>query len=45
MKRELPALKPGAMSCMMPNQQYLSDRDKSAHPQVMFFVPGDATKN
>lgn len=29
---------------MMARQQYLSDRDTSWHPHVMFFVSGDAAK-
>lgn len=44
-KKELPALEPGAMCYMMSKRQYLSDRDKSWHPHLMFFVPGDAAKN
>ena len=44
-KRELPALAPGAMCYMMAKQQYLSDRDMSWHPHVMFFVSGDAVKS
>jgi hypothetical protein len=44
-KRELPALAPGAMCYMMAKQQYLSDRDKSWHPHLMFFVSGDAGKS
>jgi hypothetical protein len=42
---ELPALEPGAMCYMMSKQQYLGDRDKSWHPHLMFFVPGDAVKS
>jgi len=42
--KQLPALEPGAMCYMMSNQQYLSDGDKSWHPHLMFFVPGDAEK-
>jgi len=41
-KKELPALEPGAMCYMMSKQQYLSDRDMSWHPHLMFFAPGDA---
>lgn len=37
-KKELPALEPAAMCYMMSQQQYLSDRDKSWHPHLMFFV-------
>ncbi len=44
-KKELPALEPGAICYMMSKQQYLSDRDKSWHPHLMFFVPGDAEKS
>jgi hypothetical protein len=44
-KKELPALEPGAMCYMMSKQQYLSDHDKSWHPHLMFFVPGDAAKS
>ena len=44
-KGELPALAPGAMCYMMAKQQYLSDRDKSWHPHLMFFVSGDAVKS
>ena len=43
-KNELPALEPEAMCYMMSKQQYLSDRDKSWHPHLMLFVPGDAAK-
>ncbi len=43
--KELPALGPGAMCYMMSRQQYLSDQDKSWHPHLMWFVPGDATKS
>jgi hypothetical protein len=38
------ALEPGAMAYMMSKQQYLNDRDKSWHPHVMFYSPGDMTK-
>jgi len=44
-KKELPALEPGAMCYMTSKQQYLSDRGKSWHPHLMFFVPGDAAKS
>jgi hypothetical protein len=44
-KKELPALDPGAMCYMMSKQQYLSDRDMSWHPHLMFFVPGDGAKS
>jgi hypothetical protein len=44
-KKELPALEPGAMCYMMSKQQYLGDRDKSWHPHLMFFVPGNAEKS
>jgi hypothetical protein len=30
---------------MMSKQQYLSDRGKSWHPHLMFFVSGDAAKS
>lgn len=40
--KELPALESGAMSYMTSKHQYLSDRDKSWHPHLMWFVPGDA---
>ena len=40
--KELPALEPGAMCYMMSKQQYLNDGDKSWHPHLMFFAPGDA---
>jgi len=43
-KNELPALEPGAMAYMMSKLQYLNDRDKSWHPHVMFYSPGDMTK-
>jgi len=43
--KELPALEPGAMCYMTSKQQYLSDRDKSWHPHLMFFVAGDAAKS
>jgi hypothetical protein len=44
-KKELPALEPGAMCYMTSKQQYLSDRDMSWHPHLMFFVPGAAAKS
>jgi hypothetical protein len=44
-KKELPALEPGAMCYMMSKRQYLSDRDKSWHPHLMFFVAGDVDKS
>jgi hypothetical protein len=44
-KKELPALKPGAMGYMMSKQQYLSDAGKSWHPHLTFFVPGDTAKS
>lgn len=43
--KALPALEPGAMCYMMSKQQYLSDDLMSWHPQVVFFVAGDAMKN
>jgi hypothetical protein len=43
--KKLPALEPGAMCYMMSKQQYLGDRDKSWHPHLMFFAPGDAEKS
>jgi hypothetical protein len=44
-RKELPALEPGAMCYMMSKQQYLSDRDMSWHPHLMFFVAGNAEKS
>jgi len=44
-RKELPALETGAMCYMMSKQQYLSDHDKSWHPHLMWFVPGDAAKS
>jgi len=44
-KKELPALEPGALCYMMSKQQYLSDRDMSRHPHLMFFVAGNAAKS
>jgi hypothetical protein len=43
--KELPALEPGAMCYMMSKRQYLSDRDMSWHPHLMFFIPGNAAKS
>ncbi|MBV9183289.1 MAG: hypothetical protein JO356_18460 [Acidobacteria bacterium] len=43
--RKLPPLEPGGMAYMMSKQQYLNDRGKSWHPHVMFYSPGDMTKN
>jgi hypothetical protein len=44
-KKELPALESGAMCYMMSKQQYLSDRDTSWRPHLMFFAPGDVAKS
>jgi hypothetical protein len=44
-KKQLPALEPGAMVYMMSKQQYLNDTDKSWHPHLMFFEPGDVEKS
>lgn len=44
-KKELPALGPGAMCYMMSKGQYLSDRDMSWNPHLMFFIPGNAAKS
>ena len=44
-RKELPAPAPGAMVYMMSRQQYLSDRDMSWHPHLMFFVLGDVEKS
>jgi hypothetical protein len=44
-KKDLPTLEPGAMCYMMSKQQYLSDRDKSWHPHLMFFVAGDEAQS
>lgn len=44
-KKELPALEQGAMCYMLSKQQYLSDQDKTWHPHLMFFVPGEASKS
>lgn len=43
-KKELPALKPGAMCYMLSKQQYSSDDGKNWHPHLMFFIPGNASK-
>ena len=43
-KNELPTLEPGAMCYMMSSQQYLSDRDGSWHPHLMFITPANAAK-
>jgi hypothetical protein len=43
-KKELPGLAPGAICYMMLKQQHLSDRDKSWHPHLMFFVASDVAK-
>jgi len=43
--KQLPALEPGGMCYMTSKQQYLSDQDKSWHPHLMWFVPGDAAKS
>jgi len=42
---KLPALEPGAMCYMMSKQQYLNDSDKSWHPHLMFFEPGNVAKS
>jgi hypothetical protein len=44
-KRKLPALESGAMCYMLSKQQYLGDNDKSWHPHLMFFSPGNAAKS
>jgi hypothetical protein len=44
-KKELPALETGAMCYMTSKQQYLSDRGRSWHPHLMFFVSGDVAKS
>lgn len=44
-KKDLPPLEPGAMAYMMSKQQYLNDQGMSWHPHVMFYSPGDMTKN
>jgi hypothetical protein len=44
-KKQLPALGRGAMGYMMSKRQYLSDRDKSGQPHLMFFIPGNAEKS
>src|SRR4029077_11443220 len=38
-RKELPAPESGAMCYMMSKQGYLSDRDGSWHPHLMFFLP------
>jgi hypothetical protein len=43
-KKELPAVESGAMCHLMSKRQHLIDQDKSWHPHLMFFVPGDAAK-
>jgi hypothetical protein len=43
-KKQFQATEPGAMCYMLSKQQYLGDRDKSWHPHLMFFSPGDAAK-
>jgi hypothetical protein len=43
--KEVPALEPGAMAYMMSKQQYLNDGAKAWRSHVMFFSPGDMTKN
>jgi hypothetical protein len=42
---KLPALESGAMCYMLSKQQYLNDNDKSWHPHLMFFVPGNVAKS
>lgn len=44
-KKELPVLAPGSMCYMLSKQQYLGDHDKSWHPHVMVYAPGDAVKS
>jgi len=44
-KKQLLALEPGAMCYMLSKEQYLGDRDKSWHPHLMFFAPGDTAKS
>ena len=44
-KKQLPALERGAMVYMMSRQQYLNDTDKSWHPHLMFFEPGNVAKS
>lgn len=43
-RKELPTLKPGAMSYMLSKQQYLSGADGNWHPHLMFYVFGDRAK-
>lgn len=43
-RKQLPSLAPEAVAYMMSKQQYLGDQDKGWHPHVMWYVPGDATK-
>jgi hypothetical protein len=43
--KEVPTLEPGAMAYMMSKQQYLNDQGKAWRSHVMFFSPGDMTKN
>ena len=38
-KKELPALEPGAMSCMMSSQGYLNDSVGHWVPHLMFYIP------
>jgi hypothetical protein len=38
-KKELPTPEVGAMCYMLSKQQYLSDRNPSWHPHLMFFIP------
>lgn len=40
--KELSLPEPGAKYYMMSKRQYLSDNDKSWHPHMMWFMPGDA---
>ena len=44
-RKEVPNLESGAMCYMMSKHQYLSDRGKSWHPHLMFFVGGDASSS
>jgi hypothetical protein len=43
--KDLPPLESGAMCYMMSKRQYLSDENKSWHPHMMWFVPGDASES
>ena len=43
--KQLPPLEPGAMCYMMSRRQYLNDKDRSWHPHMMWFVPGDAASS